>query len=73
LVPPIPCSYKPETFETLAHEQTVDKLVRYFGYPEVRAAPCIASSLRGIERRSSHGGVGETSHRLHSGRWLLSS
>lgn len=29
-------SYKPETFETLAHQQTVDKLVRYFGYPEVR-------------------------------------
>lgn len=26
--------YRPETFETLAHEQTVDKLVRYFGYPE---------------------------------------
>jgi hypothetical protein len=25
--------YKPETFETLAHEQTVEKLVHYFGYP----------------------------------------
>lgn len=27
-------SYKPETFETLAHEQTVDKLVKHFGYPK---------------------------------------
>lgn len=26
-------SYKPATFETLAHDATVDKLVRYFGYP----------------------------------------
>eukprot|EP00877_Chromochloris_zofingiensis_P002493 jgi/Chrzof1/12244/Cz06g26250.t1 len=25
--------YKPDTFETLAHEQTIDKLVTYFGYP----------------------------------------
>ena len=27
-------SYKPETFETLAHEQTVKKLVQHFGYPK---------------------------------------
>lgn len=27
-------SYKPETFESLAHEQTVKKLVKHFGYPE---------------------------------------
>jgi HAD superfamily 5'-nucleotidase-like hydrolase len=26
-------SYKPSTFETLAHEVTVDKLVKHFGYP----------------------------------------
>lgn len=26
-------SYKPDGFETLAHNQTVDKLVKYFGYP----------------------------------------
>lgn len=26
--------YKPEAFETLAHEQTVDKLVKFFGYPK---------------------------------------
>lgn len=26
-------SYKPATFETLAHDATVDKLVKYFGYP----------------------------------------
>lgn len=26
--------YKPETFEALAHTQTVDKLVKFFGYPE---------------------------------------
>ncbi|KAL4448376.1 hypothetical protein ABPG75_005595 [Micractinium tetrahymenae] len=25
--------YKPETFEALAHTQTVDKLVKFFGYP----------------------------------------
>ena len=27
-------SYRPETFETLAHEQTVKKLVHHFGYPK---------------------------------------
>lgn len=27
-------SYKPETFETLAHVQTIEKLVKHFGYPE---------------------------------------
>lgn len=27
-------SYKPETFESLAHEQTVKKLVQHFGYPK---------------------------------------
>ena len=27
-------SYKPETFESLAHQQTVDKLVKFFGYPD---------------------------------------
>lgn len=27
-------SYKPATFETLAHDATVDKLVKYFGYPK---------------------------------------
>ena len=26
--------YRPETFEALAHRQTVDKLVREFGYPK---------------------------------------
>lgn len=26
-------SYKPATFETLAHDATVDKLVKHFGYP----------------------------------------
>ena len=27
--------YKPETFEKLAHDLTVEKLVGVFGYPEV--------------------------------------
>ena len=27
--------YKPETFEKLAHDLTVEKLVSVFGYPEV--------------------------------------
>ena len=27
--------YKPETFEKLAHDLTVQKLVSVFGYPEV--------------------------------------
>jgi HAD superfamily 5'-nucleotidase-like hydrolase len=27
-------SYKPATFETLAHDATVDKLVKHFGYPK---------------------------------------
>lgn len=27
--------YRPETFEALAHSQTVDKLVNVFGYPEI--------------------------------------
>ena len=27
--------YKPDTFEGLAHRQTVDKLVKAFGYPAV--------------------------------------
>jgi len=27
-------SYKPDTFESLAHVQTVDKLVKFFGYPQ---------------------------------------
>ncbi|KAJ9525485.1 hypothetical protein QJQ45_003130 [Haematococcus lacustris] len=27
--------YRPDTFEALAHSQTVNKLVRHFGYPEV--------------------------------------
>lgn len=32
-----PCAaqYKPDTFEGLAHRQTVDKLVKAFGYPAV--------------------------------------
>ena len=29
--------YKPETFEKLAHDLTVEKLVSVFGYPEVTA------------------------------------
>ena len=29
--------YKPETFEKLAHDLTVEKLVSVFGYPEVNA------------------------------------
>ena len=29
--------YKPETFEKLAHDLTVEKLVSVFGYPEVLA------------------------------------
>lgn len=31
--------YKPETFEKLAHDLTVEKLVSVFGYPEVPAPP----------------------------------
>ncbi len=27
--------YKPETFEVLAHKQTVEKLVTAFGYPSL--------------------------------------
>ena len=34
--------YKPETFEKLAHDLTVEKLVSVFGYPEVSAASCSA-------------------------------
>lgn len=33
--------YKPEAFETLAHDQTVDKLVKYFGYPQVCVCVCV--------------------------------
>jgi hypothetical protein len=34
--------YKPETFEALAHQQTVDKLVKHFGYPKVRSSRAAA-------------------------------
>ena len=32
--------YRPETFEVLAHTETVKKLVTQLGYPEVRSATC---------------------------------
>ncbi len=32
---PRAAQYKPDTFEGLAHRQTVDKLVKAFGYPAV--------------------------------------
>lgn len=35
--------YKPNTFEALAHEQTIDKLVRFFGYPEVGGAQAVCA------------------------------
>lgn len=37
--------YKPETFETLAHQQTIDKLVKVFGYPEVSKGVVVAVLL----------------------------
>lgn len=46
LFPPLPpllpraAQYKPDTFEGLAHRQTVDKLVKAFGYPQVRCLSC---------------------------------
>ena len=35
---PHAAQYKPDTFEALAHRQTVDKLVKAFGYPQVGAS-----------------------------------
>ena len=46
--------YRPETFEVLAYNLTVDKLVDVFGYPSVR--PCtalLARSTMGQVRRSA--------------------
>lgn len=31
--------YRPEAFETLVHELTVDKLVQVLGYPQVSRVP----------------------------------
>jgi hypothetical protein len=41
--------YKPETFEALAHQQTVDKLVKHFGYPKV--PPDLACMLSRLPAR----------------------
>ena len=48
--------YKPETFEKLAHDLTVEKLVSVFGYPEVLALPppCNTPHLSGECLTSLH-------------------
>jgi HAD superfamily 5'-nucleotidase-like hydrolase len=53
-------SYVPETFETLAHEQTVDKLISRFGYPEssLRSLSFDPSLMvRGLVIDKAHGNI----------------
>lgn len=73
-LPRRPCpQYKPETFEQLAHEQTVDKLVRFFGYPEAALRQltfdhrymvrCSRGALRGCLKRGALERVPKRVHR----------
>lgn len=49
--------YKPEAFETLAHEQTVDKLVKFFGYPKVRGVHSNAQHNRAQQGKCNSAGA----------------
>jgi 5' nucleotidase family len=54
--------YRPETFEALAHAETIKKLVKAFGYPEVRSCLSVLRALFGGTMRSQS--------EAHSG-WLV--
>lgn len=53
-------SYIPETFETLAHEQTIEKLIATFGYPADALRPLSFDPtlmVRGLVIDKEHGNV----------------
>ncbi|KAL6757409.1 purine 5'-nucleotidase [Haematococcus lacustris] len=51
--------YRPDTFEALAHSQTVNKLVRHFGYPEVLRSFTFSWDwmMKGLILDKAHGNV----------------
>lgn len=57
--------YKPETFEKLAHDLTVEKLVSVFGYPEVTAIPPMHTLLHILLA------LPQSKHRLWTGCLLV--